>query len=93
MQCSSGRFLHTQWVHIHHNKIELTVQVYLTYSAGCFPIHVKLEWFLYTMRMMVLTSYTLLCPSGSTLVNLNIQFYIIVSAQTGDAHNVSTWVL
>ena len=33
--------LHTQRVHIHHNKIEFTVQVYQMYSAVCFPIPCK----------------------------------------------------
>ena len=86
-------FLHTQRVHGHHSKIELTVQVYLMYSTVYFPIHVKLEWFLYTVRMTVLTSNTLLCPSGSTLVYLNIQFYIAIPAQTSDTCDALTWVL
>ena len=35
----------------------------------------------------MLTSNALLCPSGSALVYLNIQFYTTMPAQTSDTHD------
>ena len=88
MQCSSGQIFYTHvgcmvWA---HSSGVPNVQ------CSVFPIHVKLEWFLYTVRMMVPTSNTLLCPFGSALVYLNIQFYIAMPAQTSNACDTSAWV-
>ena len=51
-----SNLLHVQSVHIITDVIDLTVQVYLVYSATSFQSEVELDWFMYTVRMTVLTS-------------------------------------
>ena len=55
-------FLHTLGAHVPQMWLKLTVQVYLLYSVVSFQSAVKLEWFLYTVRMMVPTKSFLSWP-------------------------------
>ena len=74
-------------------RIELTVQVYLVYSAISFQSEVKLERFLYTVRMTVLTSRYTVVPIWIHTVVLEHAVLPVMFTQTSDTHGTSVLVL
>ena len=86
-------FLHASSAKHHKGDWNLIVQCTLLYDALSCQLTVKLEWFMYTVRLAVLTSRCIMLSIWiHTGVLEHAVLHTAVSTQTGDAHDVLTWV-
>ena len=78
-----------------HDKSDWNLKVQCTslYNASSCQSTVKLEWFMYTVRLAVPTiRYIVLSIWIGTGVLEHVVLHTAVSTQTSDAHNVLMWV-